>query len=377
MTARDVVCFTDSTGFGGAERALLTLLAGLDRQRWHPTLAHHWAPGVQPLVAAAQRLGVETWPVPEMPHGLTGVRRGLGLARALRRRRPHVFHAHLTWPLGAKNALLGAVASRLPAVIVTVQLYMDVPLNRSMRIQQRLIGRGVARILPVSRHNAIRLERLLGWPRTSMEVVHNAVDVTAFDRRPDPALRRAIAGHDERPVALVVARLDRQKGHRHLLAAARDVPDAVFVLAGDGPERPALEGAASQLGVGDRVRFLGERDDVAELLAACDLFVLPSLYEGLPISVLEAMAARRAVVATAIGGTDEAVVDGQTGLLVPPADPASLAAAIRRVLADAELRSRLGEAGRARVAERFSAQAMVRRVMDVYELFSVPRLRDG
>jgi glycosyltransferase involved in cell wall biosynthesis len=377
MTARHVVCFTDSTGFGGAERALLTLLEGLDRQRWCATLAHHPGSGVQPLVAATQRLGIRTWAVPEMPHGLSGARRIPGLARALRRGRPEVFHAHLTWPLGTKNALLAAVASRTPAVVVTVQLYMDVPVTFGMRVQQRLIGHGVDRILPVSRHNAIRLEGLLGWPRHKMEVIRNGVDVAAFDRSPDRALREAIGGRDGRPVVLVVARLDVQKGHRHLLAAARALPDAVFVLAGDGPERSRLEALASDLRLGDRVRFLGERNDVPALLAACDVFVLPSLYEGLPISVLEAMAARRPVVATAIGGTDEAVVNGQTGLLVPPADPTSLAAAIGRVLRDAELRSRLGDAGRARVAERFSANDMVRRVMDVYELLSAPRLRSG
>jgi glycosyltransferase involved in cell wall biosynthesis len=377
MTARHVVCFTDSTGFGGAERALLTLLTGLDRQRWRATLAHHAGSGVQPLVAAARRLDVQTWAVPEMPHGLTGVRRIPRLARALRCRRPDVFHAHLTWPLGAKNALLAAMASHTPAVVVTVQLYLDVPVTFGMRVQQRLIGHGVDRILPVSRHNAIRLEGLLGWPRQKMEVIRNGVDVAAFDRSPDRALREAIGGRDGRPVVLVVARLDVQKGHRYLLAAARDVPDAIFALAGDGPERPRLEALASDLHIGDRVRFLGERRDVPALLASCDVVVLPSLYEGLPISVLEAMAARRPVVATMIGGTDEAVVDGETGLLVPPADPTSLAAAIGRVLGDAELRSRLGDAGRARVTERFSAHETVRRVMDVYELLTAPGLRDG
>jgi glycosyltransferase involved in cell wall biosynthesis len=377
MTARRVVCFTDSTGFGGAERALLGLLEGLGDQRWHATLAHHSAPGVQPLVASARRLGVDTWAVPEMPHGLMGVRRVPEFARALRRRKPDIFHVHLTWPLGAKNALLGAIASRVPAVVVTVQLYMDVPVAFGMRIQQRFIGRSVDRILPVSRHNAIRLEALLGWPRTKMEVIHNAVDVAAFDRTPDRGLRHAIAGSGEQPIVLVVARLDPQKGHRHLLAAAQEVPDAVFVFAGDGPERPTLEAMARDLGVRERVRFLGERSDVPDLLAACDVFVLPSLYEGLPISVLEAMAARRPVVATAIGGTDEAVAEGETGLLVPPADPPSLAAALRRLLADGELRARLGQAGRARVVVRFSSESMVRRVMDVYELFSAPRARDG
>ena len=117
----------------------------------------------------------------------------------------------------------------------------------------------------------------------------------------------------DRPIVLTVARLDPQKGHRYLLAAATEVPEAVFALVGEGGERAALENQARTLGVAERVRFLGHRDDVPELLAACDLFVLPSLYEGLPLSVLEAMAAAKPVVATAIDGTTEAVVHEVTG----------------------------------------------------------------
>lgn len=368
--SRDVVCFTDSEGFGGAERALLTLLDGLDARRWRATLCHHPAPGVEPLVAQARELGVRTWSVPPLPLGLQGMLRIPSFARALRQRRPAVFHAHLTWPLGAKNALLAGIAARIPALLVTVQLYMDVPVTRGMLMQQRLIAAAVDRFLPVSDHNAHGLETLLRWPRRKMDVVHNAIDPAPFARRPDRALRRALA--NERPLVLSVARLDPQKGHRHLLAAAAEVPEAVFALAGDGPERPALERLADRLSIRDRIRFLGERSDVADLLAACDVFVLPSLYEGLPISVLEAMAAERPVIATAIGGTEEVVIDGESGLLVPPAEPEAMASALRRLLEDAGLRARLAAAGRARVTTEFSAREMVRRVTELYELLSGP-----
>jgi glycosyltransferase involved in cell wall biosynthesis len=369
---REVVCFTDSEGFGGAERALLTLLGGLDTGRWRATLCHHPVPGVEPLVAKARQLGVPTWSVPPLPLGPRGMLRIPSFARALRRRRPVVFHAHLTWPLGAKNALLAALAAQVPAVLVTVQLYMDVPVTRGMLLQERLIAAGVDRFLPVSNHNAGRLELLLGWPRRKMEVVRNAIDPAPFSRPPDPALRRALAG--ERSLVLAVARLDPQKGHRHLLAAAAEVPDAIFALAGEGPERPALEELADRLAVRDRIRFLGERSDVPDLLAACDVFVLPSLYEGLPISVLEAMAAERPVIATAIGGTDEVVIDGESGLLVPPADPDAIASALQNLLEDTALRARLGAAGRKIVTTDFSAREMVRRVTELYELLGDPQV---
>ncbi len=371
--SREVVCFTDSEGFGGAERALLTLLSGLDAERWRASLCHHPLPGVDPLVVQARQLAVPTWSVPPLPLGFGGMRRIPSFARLLRERRPAIFHAHLTWPLGAKNALLAALAARVPVVLVTIQLYMDVPVTRSMLLQQRLIAAGVDRFLPVSEHNARRLEALLPWPRRKMEVIHNAVDPTPFSRPPDPALRRALA--DERPLVLAVARLDPQKGHRYLLTAATEVPDAIFALAGDGPERPALEELADRLGVRDRVRFLGARSDVADLLAACDVFVLPSLFEGFPISVLEAMAAGCPVIATAIGGTDEVVIHGESGLLVPPADPPALASALRLLLADTDLRARLSAAGRDRVSTEFSARDMVRRVTEIYGRLTAPQVR--
>jgi glycosyltransferase involved in cell wall biosynthesis len=141
----------------------------------------------------------------------------------------------------------------------------------------------------------------------------------------------------------------------------------VFLLAGEGAERPRLEARARSLGVADRVHFLGHRDDVPELLAACDLFVLPSLYEGLPLSVLEAMAASRPVVATDVGGTGEAVVQGETGLLVRPGAPAELGEAIRALLGDRARAARMGLAGQARAARDFSTRRMLAEVSEVYD----------
>jgi glycosyltransferase involved in cell wall biosynthesis len=128
-----------------------------------------------------------------------------------------------------------------------------------------------------------------------------------------------------------------------------------------------LEALAARLGIADRVRFLGTRDDIPDLLAACDVFALPSLYEGSSLAVLEAMAARRAVIASAIGGTDELIEDGRDGLLVPPGDPEALAAALARLLNDAELRARLAANARERVEREFSRERMAARVGAAYE----------
>ena len=166
---------------------------------------------------------------------------------------------------------------------------------------------------------AADLGRSVVNPR-AVRVVHNGIDVSRFGGPADPALRAELTNGTDRPLVLSLARLHWQKGLKHLVAAARQVPSAVFVVAGAGEERAHLDEEVARSGVGDRFRFLGFRDDAPRLLAACDLFVLPSLFEGLPVSVLEALAARRPVVATAVGGTGEAVIDGETGLLVPPAE---------------------------------------------------------
>jgi glycosyltransferase involved in cell wall biosynthesis len=197
--------------------------------------------------------------------------------------------------------------------------------------------------------------------------VHNGIVTDRFSAAPPAGLRAELAQGSRHRIVLTVARLDPQKGHNMLIAAASAVPDAVFVCAGAGSQRAALEAEARARGVAGRLRFLGHREDIPALLAASDVVVLPSLYEGLPLAVLEGMAAGKPVVATAIGGTDEAVVDGETGLLVPGSDPAALAAAIRRVLDNPAFARTLGEAGRARVITHFSSATMVARVEDVYD----------
>ncbi|MFC1806630.1 glycosyltransferase family 4 protein [Planctomycetota bacterium] len=160
------------------------------------------------------------------------------------------------------------------------------------------------------------------------------------------------------PVLIVTSRLHHQKGHRHLFDAAallrEDFPALCLLVVGEGRQRAEVEAHARRAGVAAAVRFLGFRADVTDLLRAADLFVLPSLLEGLPHTVLEAMAVGLPVVGTAVDGVAEAVADGETGLLVPAADPKALAGAIGRLLADPPLAARMGRAGRERVAADFA-----------------------
>jgi glycosyltransferase involved in cell wall biosynthesis len=363
--ARSIFFYTDSRVLGGAENAMFMLLASIDREAWTPTLLLDDAAATTPLRERAAELGVPTRTVAPLPLGLGGARRVPALARLLRAERAQVFHAHMSSPVACKWALTAAVLARVPAVLGTVQVGEYEPPDRSAYWQLRLLARGVGRYLAVSGAIADELVERLDWPAERVEVVHNAVVVERFEVPRSAVLRAELAG--DRPLILTPARLDAQKGHDTLLAAAAEIPEAAFVLAGDGPERNRLEALAADLGVRDRVRFLGRRTDIPELLAACDIFALPSLYEGSSLAVLEAMAARRAIVSSAIPGTDELIEDGRDGLLVSPGDTAGLTAALRRLLADPKLREDLAAMARRRVEAEFTRERMAAKVAAAYE----------
>ncbi len=364
--AQSVFFYTDSRVLGGAENAMFMLLESLDRVAWEPTLLLDDAPQVEPLAERAAAIRVPVRRVAPMPLGLSGAARVPAFARFLWRDRPDVFHAHMSSPVACKWGLAAAVLARVPAVLGTVQVGAYEPPDRSAYWQLRGLARGVDRYLAVSREIAAELVDRLGWPAEKVEVVYNAVDAERVAVAPPPGLREQLAGTETRALVLTPARLDAQKGHETLLEAAAEVPGATFVLAGEGPKRAALEARVAQLGLGERVRFLGRREDVPALLAACDVFCLPSLYEGSSLAVLEAMAAGIPVVSSAIGGTEELIEDGRSGLLVAPGDAAGLAAALRRLLGDADLRRDLAARARERVDQGLTREQNATRVTSVY-----------
>jgi glycosyltransferase involved in cell wall biosynthesis len=163
-----------------------------------------------------------------------------------------------------------------------------------------------------------------------------------------------------------VGRLDRQKGLDLLVDALPSIPEAFVLLVGDGPEHEDLLRRATAAGVADRLQITGWRQDARDFLTALDVFVLPSRFEGFPQAVVEAMLAERAVVASDVGSVSEAVIDGETGLLVPPNDARALAGAVRRLRDDPELRRTMGHRARARALEEFSLSRMVRAYEALY-----------
>ena len=209
----------------------------------------------------------------------------------------------------------------------------------------------------------------LPWAARRFVTVANGIS-SAPHTRPRGETRAALGIAPGDRVALSVGSLTRQKAQHVLLeafaTAAARVPEARLVLAGDGPLRPRLEARIAELGLGPRVTLLGPRNDVADLIEACDAFVLSSVREGLPVTVLEAMRGGRAVIATGAGGTAEAVLDGVSGRIVPMEDAAALGAALAEALGDPARLRAWGEAGRSLWAERFTAERMVRETEALY-----------
>jgi glycosyltransferase involved in cell wall biosynthesis len=212
-----------------------------------------------------------------------------------------------------------------------------------------------------------------GIPAGRVGVVYNGIDLKRFSLRHAERneLRRELGLGPGTLAVIQVARLDYLKDHvtaiRTVGRVVRQIPDVRLLLVGEGPERPAIEAQVEQVGLTEQVRFLGLRKDVERLLQAADLFLLTSISEGIPLTVIEAMAAGLPVVSTRVGGVPEVVEDGMTGLLAPSRDDEALALAILKLAADPTLRTRLGYVGRERACSSFSESQMADRYRALYE----------
>lgn len=352
---------------GGAERHLIELWKRIDRARFEVVIACFRREGA--FLAEAESLG---WPVHELAVGrrVYGAAGFAGLARLVhlvRDARPQVIHGYLFGP-----NLYSALAGRLSGVraVVVAKRNVDAFETPRQALAQRLAHRLATHVTAVSEAVADSAVAL-GVPRSRITVIPNGVDASRFDPPAPAAEARRALGADASPLVGSVGCLAARKDYGTLLEALRLLGGRGLAfraaLVGDGPDRAALEARAAALGLADRVRFLGERADVDRLLPGMDVFVLSSREEGIPNALLEAMAAGRACVATAVGGTPEVLRDGQTGWLVPPGEPGALADALEQALTDpGEARRRGAAAGRA-AREELSIEAMVRRHEEFYE----------
>jgi glycosyltransferase involved in cell wall biosynthesis len=367
QTATTVLHLSGSFGFYGSEQVIVNLARYADLSQWRPVVACLLDPRCtqSQMLRSAQALGIETVAFHLRgrydPEGIRHIR------SCLVDRQVGVIHCH-----GYKSNGYGLLAAcGLPvARISTAHGYSTntLPVRVYEGFDKWVFLRGYHRLIAVSEPIRGHLSRR-GHRSEKIVVIPNGLDLSRFPFR----LRRSagpLPVHVEDQVIGSVGRLSPEKGHTYLLAAAarvlRERPRAIFVLVGTGRAEAALRQQAADLGIGDRVLFTGVRSDVPALLAQFDVFILPSLTEGLPMAALEAMAVGVPVIATAVGDVPKVVRQAETGVLVAPGEAAELAAAILSVMSHPEEAAIRARAARALVEREHSARTMAARTEAVY-----------
>ncbi len=367
---RKIFYLLDSLNIGGTETQAVELARRMDPAKYDVTLACLRKEG--PLLANLNGSSVNV--VEFHPKGGIDSPQGLyQLARMvafLRRGKFDVVHAHDLW-----SNMIGVVAGKLAGVPVIVTSQRDLSHDAWYKSsRKKWLRRAQSASSAVLTNASMIREGLVrdeGLDPQKVRVIHNGVDLDRFRAAPG-ARARLFPGMERAKIVVLVGNMHTDvKGQPTLIAAAPGIgsrcPQARFVLVGDGEMRAQFEQSAEAVGVESRFLFVGRRSDVADILAACDLAVLPSAAEGMPNAVLEYMAAGLPVVASAVGGNLEVVEDGVTGLLVPPGDAVALGNAVARLLDDDALARSMAEKAREMVERKFSFERLTREVGALYE----------
>jgi glycosyltransferase involved in cell wall biosynthesis len=361
---------------GGPALHVAYLTAGLAERGYETTLvAGRLAPGEDSMAFVAEGLGIDVERIDELHREISPFRDTLAiarLARLIRRVRPHILHTH-TAKAGAVGRLAALLAgdARPPIVVHTfhghvLRGYFDPMRTAGFRALERWLARSSTALVAVSPQVRDDLVALGIAPREQFAVVRLGIELeqrVAADRDGRGESRRILGIGPDRFAVGWIGRMTGVKRTQDVLRAFRRLRDqgvdACLCMIGDGPDRPAVERFAHELGIMRDTLFLGYQEEVAQFYAAFDAMILPSINEGTPVSAIEALAAGRPVVATRVGGVPDVVREGEDGFLVEPGDVDALADRLARLAGDPALRERLGAAGRARVIPRYSVERLV------------------
>lgn len=339
-------------------------------------LVRHLPVQFEPIVVCIHDAGVigeeiRRTGVPFHALGLTpGLRRPVDVLRLrdfLHDLQPHIVHTFLL--TGSLYGRFAAMMARVPVVIGTeVNIYERKQLPH--RLAERWLMRGTDAVIASAESVRDFYVKQVDADPAKVRVIYNAVDWSQLETTVSRhEMRKNFKIPAEAPLAGIIARLTEQKAHRVLfdaMAQRADLASLHLLVVGDGDLRGDLQRRVAALGLEHRVHFAGARRDLGNLLAAIDLFVMPSLWEGLPLSLVLAMGAGLAAIATRVAGIPEVIVNDVTGLLVAPGDKDQLGAALARVIGDGALRARLGDAARAFVRPRFGVDRYVTSITDLY-----------
>ncbi len=373
MNRVKVLHLRSSAHFVGLERLLLQLVEPMRRKGYEIEFLvlyrkRKGMPPVHPLVEEARRRGIKAEQVEDRSRFSPAIISHI--AHRLREGRFSLLHTH-----DYKTDLLGLIAARWVGVRNVATVHGYVPVSRRVtayKIMDLFALRFFSKVLTVS----VGLHQQLisaGVPERKVLIAPNVIDVQEFTSRLSSVnrdLRRQLGIPEDSHVVSVIGRLIVGKGHRCFLESVQRILDTLpgtrFLIVGDGPLGEELRNFSVALGIQPAISFLGFREDIADLMAISDVIVLPSLEEGSPYVLLEALSLAKPVVATRVGGVPEMVEHGETGLLVPPGDPVQLAKAILHLLRNPEEARRLGRRGREVIIQRFCIERLVRKLAEVY-----------
>ncbi|HKG95623.1 MAG TPA: glycosyltransferase [Gemmatimonadaceae bacterium] len=365
MTRLRLLQVTEDLGMGGLEQVVATICRNVDRERFEPAVVCLRNKG--PLADQLEDEGVRVFLL-DSPPGKPDYFAFRRVARLIRERGFDVVHTHNTQAF--MDGGLGAKLAGVPTLVHTdhARIFPD---KRRYMFAEHVLSHLAYRVVGVSEDTSANLVRYEKISREKLLTIPNGIDGRRYNVTVDAAAKRRELGLPaEGPVIGLGARLTPQKGLIHLLRAMavlqQRVPNLSCVIAGEGELDAELKSAARELGVDDRVRFVGMRLDLPQLLKVFDLYVLPSEWEGLPMAILEAMGSGCPIVATDVGGLRTAIESDVNGRLVPPRDPQALADAIAGLLASPETRRRYAAEAKGTFHERFSAEAMTRRYEKLY-----------
>jgi glycosyltransferase involved in cell wall biosynthesis len=357
---RSILYFTNSTVWGGVEEHICGLLRKLSRRLFRAHLVCD--PAIYERFRAATPAHIDITPLAfSSPRHVAAAIR---FARLLVREPFQIVHSHMFWSSLFASPI--AWASRVPIIVETLHGTEAWRTGWKANCKvDRATTRFVSKYVAVCESDARFLENKKHVPAKKIAIIHNGVDTRRFAVPQDArnAIRHALGFTEADSVLIMVARLHPGKGHRVLLDAMRQLlplyPKLKLICLGEGEGEPELRGLCESFGVAHCVQFVGYQRNVPEWLTAADINVLPSFYEGLPLTILEAMAAKLPTVASNVGGIPEAIEDGVSGLLVPPGDPHRLAEALSLLIGDVAMRERVGRAARARVLQSFDFEQQV------------------
>ena len=365
---------------GGAPRVVLNLIKHLNASRYQSVLVSGFTKNPQKdLLKKAEEIGAEVIVIPHFVRKPNPVRDLLTLFRLItiiRNSGCHIVHTHTS-----KAGFLGRLAAKYCGIKVIFHSthgtifhgYFNPVMINLYLLLEKLAANFTDKIICLSKKEIDEyLEKGIGKPE-NITSIYNGIDISEFEKaatNPD-AKRVELSIKQSDYLGATIGRLEKVKGQQYLIEAVpfiiKDVPNFRLLIIGDGEESDNLKYLVRENNISSHVTFLGNREDILEILACIDCFYLPSLNEGFGIVLLEAMAMKKPIIATAVGGIPEVVLHGETGILVPPKDPQSISQATLTLFRNKEMRERMGLAGYARVRNYFGIENQVKATENLYE----------